>query len=160
MKPGLSAVDLRRLPPAQAAALRRLRVTDRQAVLGKSFLESITDWENAPPEHVLGLCFILADDPIGLTLFRRHTAQASTVSIHGLKIALPWQGRGLGHEAFRRAIEYLRSEWPDTQTLKLAVDAENTPALTIYGAYGMYDSGPIFTGPNGPEHHMVLSLQG
>ncbi|MEP0964788.1 MAG: GNAT family N-acetyltransferase [Roseobacter sp.] len=105
------------------------------------------------------ICFVIEGEPIGLTLFRRKPSpQDHTVSIHGLKIAIPWQRRGYGHQAFRLAVGYLKSEWPEARSLRLAVDAENTPAIAIYRQFGMTDSGPIFDGPNGKEHHMELPL--
>ena len=155
-----SVKDLCALTEGQLAALRKLRVSEHQEVLGKSFLESVADWDNAPEGEVLGLCFLLDVQPIGMTLFRRQNALKSrTVSVHGLKIAIPWQRRGYGHQAFLQAVAHMKSVWPDAETLKLAVDAKNTPALAIYRRFGMSDSGPAFDGPNGKEHHMEKSLR-
>lgn len=149
--------NMTELTSAQFAALRQLTVTPHQEVLGKSFLESIEDWENAPQGKVLGLCFLINDQPVGLVLFNRH---GDTASIHGLKIALPWQNRGLGHQAFQLGVAHLKGEWPETKTLKCSVDTENTPAIVIYRAYGMRDTRPVSQGSNGGEHHMEISLSG
>ena len=151
--------SLNEITAAQFAALRALKVSEHQEVLGKSFLESITDWEDAPKDEVLGLCFLLGGEPVGLTLFKRPMKSLpQVVSIHGLKIATPWQGQGLGHLAFRLAVDHLINAWPEAAILKLAVDAENASALAIYRAFGMTDSGPVFEGPNGSEHRMEISL--
>ncbi|SFI26150.1 GNAT family N-acetyltransferase [Jannaschia pohangensis] len=156
----ISVIDFRALTEKQFAALRTLKVSDRQEVLGKSFLESIEDWESEPKDRVLGLCFVIEEMPVGLTLFRKHSPPLDhKVSIHGLKIAIPWQGRGYGHQAFLLAFRYLKSEWPEARILTLAVDAENSPAIAIYRAIGMSDSGPAFEGPNGKEHHMEMRLE-
>ena len=153
----LSVLELSALSQVQFAALRTLQVTERQSVLGKSFLESIDDWENRQKGQVLGLCFLLDAAPVGMVLFRKQPLEYA-VSIHGLKIALPWQGRGLGHVAFRLAVEHLKTQWGDAKVLKLSVDAVNAPAIAIYRGFGMRDSGPVFDGPNGKEHRMVLQL--
>ncbi|MBV2359097.1 GNAT family N-acetyltransferase [Thalassococcus sp. CAU 1522] len=156
----LSLMEIGALSDKQFTALRQLRVSKRQEVLGKSFLESIEDWEIAPREQVLGLCFVIHESPVGMVLFRRQAApEDQRISVHGLKIALPWQQKGYGHQAFRQAMQYVRDVWPDTELLSLAVDAENKPAVAVYREYGMSDSGPIFDGPNGKEHHMEVSLR-
>lgn len=157
MNKELAVKNMNELTAPQFAALRVLTVSDHQEVLGKSFLESISDWEAAGQDKVLGLCFLLEEQPIGLVLFSKH--RACTASIHGLKIATPWQRRGFGHLAFSLAVDQLKVVWPDIALLKLAVDAVNTPAITIYRSFGMNDSGPIFQGPNGKEHRMELQFK-
>jgi len=153
----LAVKNINELTALQFAALQVLTVSEHQEILGKSFKESIKDWESARDDQVLGLCFLFDDQPIGITLFKKQSAHIA--SIHGLKIATPWQRRGFGHLAFRLAVEQLKAAWPDIKLLKLAVDAENTPAIAIYQAFGMNDSGPIFRGPNGQEHRMELQLK-
>lgn len=153
----VSAIEA--LSDEQWVELRQLEVSERQEVLGKSFLESIEDWELAPKDRVLGLCFLIDQCPIGLVLFRKQVRpEVGNISVHGLKIALPWQRQGYGHQAFREAVEYVKRKWPDTRMLNLAVDAENKPAVAVYRGFGMADSGPVFDGPNGKEHHMEMSL--
>lgn len=156
----LNAVEVGALSDAQLSALRLLRVSKRQEVLGKSFRESIEDWEFGARERVLGLCFLINECPIGMVLFRRRTeVEDQEISMHGLKIALPWQQKGYGHQALGYALQYVKAVWPDARLLKLAVDAENRPAVAVYRKRGMTDSGPIFEGPNGKEHHMKLLLR-
>lgn len=160
MRKPLNIQEMGILSDAQWLALRALTVTERQEVLGKSFLESIEDWEHAPKDKTLGLCFLINESPVGLVLFQQQKGtDAHTLSIHGLKIARPWQHQGYGHQAFRDALEYVKRKWPQAKKLKLAVDAENQPAVAIYRGYGMADSGPVFDGPNGKEHHMEIALR-
>ena len=116
-------------------------------------------WENAPKGRDLGVCFGINELPVGLALFRRQPpTQSKTVSIHGLKIAAPWQQRGYGHQALKLPVSYMIFKWPGVEILKLAVDAKNVAAVAIYRAFGMNDSGAIFDGPNGKEHRMSVSL--
>ena len=157
MSKDLTVKNMSELTTGQFAALGALTVSEHQEVLGKSFKESIEDWESAHHDKVLGLCFLLDGHPVGLVLFMQHPPH--TASIHGLKIAIPWQRQGFGHIAFGLAINQLKIAWPDIKLLKLAVDAVNTPAVTIYRTFGMNDSGPVFQGPNGMEHRMELQLK-
>ena len=80
------------------------------------------------------------------------------VSLHGLKIAKAFQGRGLGHAALCLSIERAQAQWPDATKLILAVDAGNVAALTLYRRFDMSDNGPVFKGRVGLEHRLELSL--
>ncbi len=159
----LRAQNLISLSKAQRMSLGDLRVSERQEFWGGSFTESLDVWEAGPSDQVFGLFFLLAALPIGMTLFKRPPlspdwAPADTATIHGLKIATPWQRQGWGHKAFDLAIEHLRKEWPTTLNLMLAVDADNASALAVYRAHGMTDNGAIFSGNHGPEHRLALPL--
>lgn len=159
----LTARTIDALTDAQFAQLALLRVTERQEYLGGSFGESLEAWRAGPRSQVLGICFLLGEVPVGMTLFKRSSQEPEWVPddaacIHGLKIALPWQGRGLGHRAFALAIDCLCREWPDLRRIMLAVDADNTAALAVYRGFGMEDSGAVFHGNHGPEHRMSAAL--
>ena len=159
----MEACNLHLLSPAQRADLRTLTVTPEQEIMGGSFEETLCAWKAGPSDQVLGLGFFLNARPVGVTLFKRPPASPGWVrmhaaSIHGLKIAQPWQGQGWGHRAMSLALEALGSAWPDVRHLMLAVDASNSAALTVYRRAGLSDSGPVFQGPNGPEHRMEMTL--
>jgi len=81
-----------------------------------------------------------------MTLFKQPPLSPSWVAenaatIHGLKIATPWQKQGFGHTAFALAIDALKNEWPLISKLMLAVDADNTAAIAVYRAFGMAQCG-------------------
>ena len=159
----LGVRNLVELTEAELDALGTLRVSEAQEVLGKSFQESLDDWQKGPPDQVLGLCFLFHNLPVGMTLFKRPPPMPSqvspaTASIHGLKIGTPWQGRGWGHKAMKLAVSSLKQGWPSIRLLRLAVDADNHAALAVYRGFGMADSGPVFEGRRGREHHMEVSL--
>jgi ribosomal protein S18 acetylase RimI-like enzyme len=151
------------LTETQLDSLADLHVSDQQAFHGRSFDESVTDWLNRSPSCVLGLCFMLDAELVGLTLFNRAPAHADgghseTASVHGLKVATPWQGQGWGHVAFKMAVQTLIKEWDKTKNLVLTVDADNAAALAVYRGYGMQETGPIVEGKHGPEHHLSVQL--
>ncbi|MEL6599593.1 MAG: GNAT family N-acetyltransferase [Pseudomonadota bacterium] len=153
----LTVRNLADLTSTEFRRLERLEVSARQEVLGKSFAESLEDWRAAPRDATLGVCFEWQGQPVGLAVFNR-VPELKAASIHGLKIALPWQGRGWGHVAFAQAVGRMMEIWPDVDTLRLSVDAENAPALTIYRAFGMVDRVPPCEGPNGMQHLMHVAL--
>lgn len=155
--PGLTVTPLTALPGPQLARLRALQVTERQAFHGKSFAESLDDWRASPPDLCLGLAVLQGETPVGMVLFKRRATGGTFASLHGLKIALPWQGRGWGHVALELTVAALRDHWPETRRLTLAVDADNAAALAVYRRFGMADSGPR-AGRHGPEHHMTRAL--
>lgn len=159
----LEVRNLSELTDAEMASLSQLKVSKRQEIKGGSFLESLEAGRDGPSSHVLGLCFLLQGQPVGMTLFKKPPlspswADAGSTTIHGLKITLQFQGKGFGHRAFKLAVQYLKGYWPDATTLKLVVDTDNAAALAVYRAYGMEDSGPIFDGPEGLANRFNLVL--
>lgn len=164
MKIELEVRNMLTLSASETRSIGRLKVSDWQEIKGGSFEESLQAWQEDTTGHVLGLCFLVDDEPVGMTLFKRPPlsptwASKDAATIHGLKITTPWQGRGLGHEAFELGVNQLKLEWPLITTLMLAVDADNDAALSVYRNYGMTDSGPIYEGNAGPENRFFISLK-
>ena len=148
---------------SEISALSRLEVSEWQEIKGGSFDESVEAWQKDTTGNVLGFCFLIQSDLVGMTLFKRPPlspswATADAASIHGLKISTPWQCQGLGHKAFKLAVEQLKVEWPKISKLVLAVDADNDAALAVYRAYGMSESGPIYKGNDGLENRFQIPL--
>lgn len=146
----------------QREQLDACRVSERQAVFGGSFQESLDACVRGDPKSVRGWCFLHGGAVVGLVVFKRPPASPDwagpgDMSIHGLKIDLQWQGLGLGKEAFGLAVDAAGRTWPDAKALVLAVDADNGRALAIYRGFGMSDSGPVVKGHVGPERRMRMS---
>lgn len=160
----LTAIDIAALQVALRSRLASLRVDAVQEDLGGTFKGSLSEWEAATPRDILGLGFFLGNEPVGIVLLKRPPLSPDWVnddsmSLHGLKIAADWQGRGLGRAAFGLALQQGRAKWPEIKQLALAVDAGNEPALAVYRGYGMTDSGPVFRGRIGLEHRLELTFQ-
>ena len=159
----LQVEDLATWSADKLSALGGLSVSARQEVFGGSFGESLTAWHAGPAEHVLGLGFSYAGQAVGMTLFKRPPLSpdwvpADAASIHGLKIATPWQGRGWGHSAFRLAVGRMSAVWPTVNRLVLSVDADNVAATAVYRRFGMADWGARFEGRVGPEYRFEVAL--
>jgi len=158
----LKVRNLTELTSSEITVLEQLEISEWQEIKGGSFAESLEAWRSSPKDQILGFSFLLEDQPVGMTLFRRPPlspswASASAATIHGLKISTRWQRKGLGHIAFELAVSHLKKEWPSRNALMLSVDADNAAALAVYRAFGMVDGGPI-KGPNGLEHRFEIPL--
>lgn len=156
--------NLAQLSGSQFAALASLQVAQNQEDLGGTFEASVNEWQVANTDEILGLAFYLGAEPVGIVLLKRFALSPSwvpdnAISLHGLKIAEGFQGRGFGREAFGLAIDAAKARWPTAKQLILAVDAGNEPALAVYRGFGMRDSGPIFEGRIGFEHRLELDFQ-
>ncbi|MGY3438384.1 MULTISPECIES: GNAT family N-acetyltransferase [unclassified Marinovum] len=152
----LAIKEIGSLTILQFEALCVLRVTDKQAFQGKSFSESLSDWEQAEPGQTLGFCVLSGAGPVGMILFAR--GADGSASAHGLKIATQWQGRGWGHLAFQLSVAGLRQAWPEIARLTLAVDADNPAALAVYSRFGLHPCEPPRPGKHGPEHHLHMAF--
>ncbi|MEM1130951.1 MAG: GNAT family N-acetyltransferase [Pseudomonadota bacterium] len=159
----LGVENLAAMGPASHAALGRLRLPEWQEEMAGGFAESLATWHAGPPGQILGLCFLLRAKPVGMTLFKRPPLSpdwtpADAASLHGLKIAEPWQGRGWGHHVLHLAVTALAQEWPHTARVVLAVDAGNASARAVYRRFGMTDRGPVHEGRLGREHRLEIAL--
>lgn len=165
MKDAIDIVNCTDLSAAQLESLRALRVSKDQAEFGGTFPHSLEASLAESDGAVQGYCFVTDDIPIGIVVLKRAPATAewvpeTAVSLHGFKIDVRWQGKGLGKAAFRLAVEAAAQKWPDAEQLVLAVDAGNSVALAVYRSFGMTDSGPIYSGRVGQEHRLSMPIVG
>ncbi|MCC1482242.1 GNAT family N-acetyltransferase [Roseibaca sp. Y0-43] len=145
-------------------ALAALCVTPEQEEFSGSFAYTLQDWAEANSDDALLLAFLLDSTPVGLALVKRGQAApdwvpARAASLHGLKIATRYQGRGLGRLAMAGLMTALGTHWPETDKLVLAVDAANDAALALYRDCGMRQMGPPHAGRLGPEYRIGLTLR-
>jgi cysteine synthase A len=160
----LEALDHETMTDIDLAVLTSLHVSTEQEEFGGTFSGSVEEWRRRTGSNTYGLTFLVeGGTPVGMVLLKRLPDSPSwtppqAVSLHGLKIAKAFQGRGLGHAALCLSIERAQAQWPDATKLILAVDAGNVAALTLYRRFDMSDSGPVFKGRVGLEHRLELSL--
>jgi len=163
MKSGLILKELEQLSGQQIRDLKRLEISDQQMEFGGSFKRSIDECLSGAPSAIRGLGIVFDSAPIGLVVLKRPPlspawAPEDTVTLHGLKIDVRWQGKGYGKAAFSGAMALCKSIWPDAKQLALTVDAENEVALSLYKSFGMTDSGPVHRGRIGLEHRLQIPL--
>lgn len=164
MNSGLELKELKQLIGQQIRELKRLEISDQQMEFGGSFKRSIDECLSGSPNRIRGLGILFDGSPIGLVVLKRPPlspawASEDTVTLHGLKIDIRWQGKGYGRDAFSSATAFCKSIWPDAKQLALSVDAENQVALSLYKSFGMTDSGPVYQGRIGLEHRLQIALE-
>ena len=140
-----------------------MRVTEEQTEFGGTFADSLDASLSDSTGAIQGYCFTKDEAPIGIVVLKHTPATAdwvpeNAVSLHGFKIDVGWQGKGLGKIAFLLALEAASRTWPDIRQLVLAVDADNSTALAVYRSFGMTDSGPIYSGRIGQEHRLTMPI--
>ncbi len=163
MKNGIDIINCADLSVAQLESLRALSVSKDQAEFGGTFGESLDAGLSDRSGAVQAYCFLKDLAPIGIVVLKHAPATAdwvphNAVSLHGFKIDIKWQGKGLGKRAFRLAVETAVRTWRDARQLVLAVDADNSTALAVYRSFGMTDSGPIYSGRIGQEHRLSMPI--
>ncbi len=163
MKASIDIINCRDLSAAQLENLRRLSVSKDQVEFGGTFGETLDAGLSDRSGAVQAYCFLKDDAPIGIVALKRAPATAdwvppNAVSLHGFKIDVGWQGKGLGKTTFRLAVGAAVQKWPDAQQLVLAVDAANSTALAVYRSFGMTDSGPVYSGRIGKEHRLSMRI--
>lgn len=75
----LKVTELSELSAAQFAALSALQVTDAQAFHGKSFAESMTDWQSARPWQGRGWGHLAFD--LAVAWLRQHWSDVTTLTL-------------------------------------------------------------------------------
>jgi len=117
---GDAAVGLRPARPADVATVARL--------LEVGFGNPATDAADRLEQTVV---IEYAGATVGTMFVSRDGHDAG---IYGFVVDPPWQGRGIGREALRRACEHLRNE--DVRHIRLEVAVENDRALGLYTSTG------------------------
>ena len=159
----MDIINCAELNEVQLEVLRSLSISKDQEEFGGTFAESLDASLSETAGAVQGVCFVADNTPIGIVVLKRAPAAAvwvpkNAVSLHGFKIDIRWQGKGLGKTALQLAVETSTRTWPDAQQLVLAVDADNSAALAVYRSFGMTDSGPIYSGRIGQERRLSMSI--
>jgi RimJ/RimL family protein N-acetyltransferase len=71
------------------------------------------------------------------------------------------QGRGVGTAALRALPAFVAGRYPDVRHLALTVNVANPVAVRAYRRAGFRDTGRFdYSGPYGPQHVLVLDLDG
>ncbi|NVC95947.1 GNAT family N-acetyltransferase [Vibrio natriegens] len=81
------------------------------------------------------------------------------LGIRSLLIDQRSQGKGIATQAIKLLPDYVRSNYPDFQSLELTVNCRNKAAYHCYSKCGFADTGKLYLGgPAGPQHIMQRDI--
>jgi ribosomal protein S18 acetylase RimI-like enzyme len=151
------------LSPQQHLQVLNIALTDEQnAHFGDlhGVLHALTA---RPPSDIQGFVLLVEAVPRGLFLLKRRRllppwAHGNTATLHALMIDHRYQGLGLGKHCLQKLPGLVRSLWPDTEQLMLAVETGNARAFSLYQTLGWRLCDDAHQPAAGFERRMVLKL--
>ncbi len=162
-QPKLSLVRWQALTGDQQQAVRRLRVSGPQTEYAGTVEQAIANCESTAQEHLAGLAILEDADAVGFLLLRRgpsapEWAKTDAAVVSALRIDLDRQGQGLGSAALVQLPHWIRSHWPGTARVSLAVDEDNHAGISAYQNAGFTDEGVRVQGRIGWVRYLSASL--
>ena len=159
----VALADWRRLPAAERAAVRQLRISAEQHEFAGTIERSIAACEAGDPGEVAGLAIRADGDVVGWLLLKRGAAapdwvDADAAVLGGLRVDQRCQGRGLGSLALSELPCWVARHWPQTMRLMLRVDEGNVAGIRAYERAGWREVGERRVGRVGPERTLALVL--
>ena len=159
----LEVVELSAISERQMSSLAALTLPDIQYEYGGRFKSSIDECVSGDRGQIRGLAILVGDVPIGMVLLKRPPlspdwASEDTITLHGLKIADRWQGKGYGRLSLIKTIAMAKEIWPPAKKLALTVDVENRAARKLYERCGLRDVGVPSRGRIGLEQRYEILL--
>ena len=151
------------LSPAEKISVGSLSITRDQVEYAGTIEAATALCESDDGSGVIGVAVLMDSAIAGFLLVKRGARAPDWVPgdaavVSALRIDAAMQGRGIGTEAIRQLPALIRSEWPDTGSLVLAVDEGNEAAIRSYTKAGWRDQGLRVAGRIGWERRMELDL--
>lgn len=92
---------------------------------------------------------------VGFIMFAFEADTTDMYWINGFLIDEKYQGKGYGKEALIKMINWIKTEYPLSEEIRLTVHKENEFARLLYRKVGFEDSGEVY----GNENVMVLAIK-
>jgi RimJ/RimL family protein N-acetyltransferase len=160
----IELVDWRALTTAERDAVERLEISAEQTEFAGSIARSVAACEAGPVAEVAGLAIRAEGEIVGWMQLKRGQsapawADAGAVVVGGLRIALRWQGRGIGAAAVAALAPWVARHWPSATGLMLRVDDGNAAGIRAYEKAGWSEVGERRVGRVGVERTLQFVLQ-
>jgi diamine N-acetyltransferase len=138
-------ITLRPITPDNYRAVRDLRVLPGQRGYVAPNVDSMAEAYAHP--GAVARAIQHGDDLVGFVLFQPVDADRPEAGCGIVRFMIDhrFQGRGLGREALRVAVDFAARD-PATRTVRLSVVPENTRARRLYAAAGFVETGELDDG--------------
>lgn len=144
----MTEITIRGTEPSDAEAIARIFEMPR-VVWGTMQLPypSVEHWRKRladPPDGLYGLVATVDNQVVGSITLRTfpHNTRRKHVAELGMMVRDDWQGKGVGTELMRAAIE-LADKWLNVTRIELEVYTDNEPALRLYKKFGFEIEGTL-----------------
>lgn len=152
------------LSPEEQAQVLALRIDDQQVEYAGTVERAVESCTTSSPTEVAGLAITLGHAVCGFLVLRRGAklpdwAPVGSVALAGMRIDLAYQGLGVGRKSLMAVDSWLASNWPETETLALSVDAENVAGRTAYRNAGYVEFTEPRPGRIGTVHFLAKQVR-
>lgn len=149
------------LSEAEQHEVRSLEISDQQLNFTGPTKSAVELAEDSDGQDLVGLAIIVDPVVVGLLLLKRRSkallwVPVNAAAVSAFRIDLRHQSQGFGTRALDLVPGWVKQNWPESQSLVLAVDEPNTAAIRSYIKAGWTDDGITVRGSVGWERRMTF----
>jgi len=154
-------INIEKLNASHMSELHNITLAKEQIKFASTVEAFLADGSETTHLHIIKH----DDDVVGF--FKIDTAYSSTfsfcsepsVGLRTFVIDAKLQGKGIGSNAVKALIPYLKEYYPDYHSLYLTVNCQNPGAVICYQKAGLQDTGELYLGGSaGPQHIMKAKI--
>ena len=151
--------DWRSLSPDEQDSVRALSITADQVDFAGTIDAAVALCEADDGSEIVGVAILAGSTVVGFLLVKRGASAPAWVPddaaiATALRVDGEYQGLGIGTNALGKLPSWVRSHWPDRNSLVLSVDESNRAAIRSYVKAGWIDQGRHPKGWFGWERRM------
>ena len=154
-------INIEKLNASHLSAIHHITLAEEQIKFASSVDAFLADGSETTHRHVIKY----HDDVDGF--FKIDIAYSSTfafcsepsVGLRTFVIDAKLQGKGIGSNAVKALLPYLKENYPHYHSLYLTVNCQNPGAVSCYQKAGLQDTGQLYLGgAAGPQHIMKAKI--
>ena len=147
------------LKPSEQASVLKLDVSAQQVEFAGTVELAVAACEADKNNDVAGIAIKDDEGIIGFLVLKRRSklpkwSNPSAAVISAMRIDQGHQGKGLGSISLLALTEWVAINWPESSSLALSVDEENTAGIRAYAKAGFQDHGVRVQGRIGWVRYM------
>ncbi|MBL1415368.1 MAG: GNAT family N-acetyltransferase [Moritella sp.] len=154
-------INIEKLNASHMSAIHHITLAEEQIKFASTVDAFLADSSETMHLHVIKY----HDDVVGF--FKIDIAYSSTfgfcsepsVGLRTFVIDAKLQGKGIGSNAVKALLPYLKENYPHYHSLYLTVNCQNPGAVSCYQKAGLQDTGELYLGgAAGPQHIMKAKI--